>query len=268
MKFEEIELGSYLVSANKSFLYYVYEKDYIKKTFKVEVLDAKRPLLKFVDTHRFKEYNYYQTNMFEKYIPIIKPIEKMNREQLSAKILEILTETEVNTSSGNYLSQKSSVNLFNKIINLIPKTSLEQVEEFMITAKQPVHNQLGELEVDRRLFRIKLIQEELNEFSDSLTDEERADALGDMQYVLDGLVIEMGLKDKKDEIFSEIHRSNMSKFDKTIDEAELTYNKYQKEEIETYSELVGENLVTYRSEDNKVLKSCNYSPPNLKPYLI
>ena len=40
---------------------------------------------------------------------------------------------------------------------------------------------------------------------------EVADALGDMLYILCGTILEHGMQDKIEEVFSEIQRSNMSK---------------------------------------------------------
>lgn len=269
MKFEDIELNKYLVSPNKSFLYHVYEKDYHNKRIKVEVLDVLRPLLKFSNNFRFQEFNEFK--IFEKYETITKEKltikqEKMNREKLEGKILEILSE--YNFENGGMIPNVDTMNIARQIMNLIPKTSMEQVEEFMSTAKQPTTNKIDDITPERRIFRVSLLEEELKEFIDSKTPEERLDALGDMQYVLDGLIIEEGFKDVIEDVVSEIHRSNMSKFDTNVTDATTTYEKYQKEGIETYGEVVGNNIVTYRSSDSKVLKSCNYSPPNLKPFLL
>lgn len=267
MNFSDIELGKYLVSANRSFLYYVYEKDYHKKIIKVEVLDALRPKLKFADKFRFQEYNNFK--IFEKYHKKTKKLKKMNREQLEAKLLEILTDFDLEIIDRNVgcLTKNSAINLSKQIMNLIPKTSLEQVEEFMITSNQPTNILLGEISLERRLFRHKLILEECTEYLDALTFDERVDALMDLQYVLDGAMIEEGIKDKKDELFAEVHRSNMSKFDTTEEDAVATQVKYESEGIETYYILLNDIYVTFRKSDDKVLKSITYSKPNLKQFL-
>lgn len=246
------------MSANKSFLYYVYEKDYHKKTIKIEVLDALRPALKFSASFRFKEYKDFK--IFEKYKKPIKKLKKMNREQIESKVNEILTETgNIPIKEASYLSEL--------IISILPKTSLEQVEEFMITGNQPTNIALGEISLERRLFRHKLIQEECTEYLDALSFEERVDALIDIQYVLDGAIIEEGFKDKKDELFAEVHRSNMTKFDVSEEDAVATQVKYEQEGIETYYQLINDVHVTFRKSDDKVLKSINYSAPNLKKIL-
>lgn len=60
-----------------------------------------------------------------------------------------------------------------------------------------------------------------------------------------------------------VHESNMSKFCKTEEEAHETVKSYFDKGIETYFKLVNDYYVVYRSEDNKVLKSINYTPVDL-----
>ena len=58
--------------------------------------------------------------------------------------------------------------------------------------------------------------EENNEYLDACKSGdlvEIADALGDQLYVLFGTIVSHGLQDKMEEIFAEIHRSNLSKLD-------------------------------------------------------
>ena len=91
-----------------------------------------------------------------------------------------------------------------------------------------------------------------------------ADALADLQYVLSGAVLELGLGHHFKQLFDEVQRSNMSKTCQTIEEARATQSHYlESKGIESYIvEREGEYLV-YRKEDGKVLKSVNYSPANL-----
>jgi predicted HAD superfamily Cof-like phosphohydrolase len=67
---------------------------------------------------------------------------------------------------------------------------------------------------------------------------EIADALGDMLYILTGTMLAHGMQDKMETVFTEIHRSNMSKLD-------------------------ADGKPIYRA-DGKVLKGPYYSPPELK----
>ena len=70
---------------------------------------------------------------------------------------------------------------------------------------------------------------------------EVADALGDMLYILCGTILEHGMQDKIEEVFSEIQRSNMSK-------------------------LGPDGKPIYR-EDGKVLKGPEYFQPDIKGVL-
>jgi predicted HAD superfamily Cof-like phosphohydrolase len=90
------------------------------------------------------------------------------------------------------------------------------------------------------LFRVKLLQEELDELKEAIEKDdliEVGDALGDLQYLLNGTVLYYGLQKKWSDIQFEIHRSNMTK--------------------------IKDGKVTYR-EDGKVIKPDTFVPPKLK----
>ena len=70
---------------------------------------------------------------------------------------------------------------------------------------------------------------------------EIADALGDKLYILCGTILKHGLQHKIEEVFNEIHRSNMSKLD--------------------------ENNKPIFREDGKILKSNRYFRPDIKTIL-
>ena len=92
--------------------------------------------------------------------------------------------------------------------------------------------------------RVSLIQEELNEYRAAAEARDLvgvADALSDLLYVLLGTYVSHGLQDVAEALFSEVHRSNMSKLDEN-------------------------GAVIYRA-DGKVLKSARWSPPDLRPIL-
>ncbi len=97
---------------------------------------------------------------------------------------------------------------------------------------------------EKNLLRYKLMREENEEYLEAANDNdlvEVADALGDMLYILCGTIIEHGMQDKIEEVFSEIQRSNMSK-------------------------LGADGKPIYR-EDGKVLKGPNYFTPNIQAIL-
>lgn len=92
---------------------------------------------------------------------------------------------------------------------------------------------------NERELRIKLLKEEWEEYLEGEENNdivEISDALGDMLYIIYGTCVSYGLP--IDEMFEEIHNSNMSKLD--------------------------ENGQPIRREDGKVLKGPNFFQPNLK----
>ena len=146
--------------------------------------------------------------------------------------------------------------------------ALNSVADFHRTFRLPVEEKPIIPSEKRCKLRVNLLQEELNELKDAIEDKdiiEVADALADLQYVLSGAILEFGLGDKFNALFSEVQRSNMSKTCKTMDEARATQEHYKVNRGMTsqIEESNGEFLV-FRIEDGKVLKSINYSPADLK----
>lgn len=119
--------------------------------------------------------------------------------------------------------------------------TLKCVEEFHTSYGLPVHGR-PRLDDDRvNGLRISLIQEELDELSEALKARdvtEVLDALTDLQYVLDGAYLSLGLHGFKDVAFAEVHRSNMSKLGRD-----------------------GKPVV--RESDGKILKGPDYTPPDI-----
>lgn len=92
--------------------------------------------------------------------------------------------------------------------------------------------------------RYNLIKEENEEYLQACQNNdlvEIADALGDQLYILFGTILKHGLQHKIEEVYDEIHRSNMSKLDE-------------------------EGQPIFR-EDGKILKSSLYFKPNIKNIL-
>lgn len=149
--------------------------------------------------------------------------------------------------------------------------ALSQVAEFHQTFKHPIVVEAAIPSKQRSKLRIDLIAEELKELQEAVDNDdlvEVADALCDLQYVLAGAVLEFGLGNKFKALFDEVHRSNMSKACKTVEEAEQTIAYYkQKDNVDaSYKEIEGLFLV-YRKGDDKTLKSINYSPADIKGLL-
>jgi predicted HAD superfamily Cof-like phosphohydrolase len=94
------------------------------------------------------------------------------------------------------------------------------------------------------LLRHRLMQEENEEYLEACQKgdiTEIADALGDKLYILCGTILKHGLQYKIEEVFNEIHRSNMSKLD-------------------------ADGKPIYR-EDGKILKSDRYFRPDINKVL-
>jgi predicted HAD superfamily Cof-like phosphohydrolase len=90
--------------------------------------------------------------------------------------------------------------------------------------------------VPKKVFKLreKLIEEEFKEFQNAQTRVEIADALADLLYVVFGTCVSYGIP--IDEVFAEVHRSNMTKS-------------------------------KFKSEYGKTKKGKNYEEPNLKPII-
>lgn len=176
---------------------------------------------------------------------------------------------------------------------------LGKVKEFMITFGQPVLYKPTPLPEDRQKLRIALLFEELkeyaeasgmleefllmcdesiNKYTDDYTDKgidyvpsvdqvEQLDALEDLQFVLSGAVHEHGFGNIFDAGFEEVYNSNMSKADDNPSDAGETANKYLKEGVKVVIRDKNKKYITYRAEDDKVLKSHKYKPAQLAQFL-
>jgi len=92
--------------------------------------------------------------------------------------------------------------------------------------------------------RHSLLAEENDEYLQAVEEKDLvsiADALGDQLYIIYGTILKHGLQHKIEEVFEEIHNSNMSK-------------------------LGADGKPIFR-EDGKILKGSGYFKPNLKAIL-
>jgi predicted HAD superfamily Cof-like phosphohydrolase len=146
--------------------------------------------------------------------------------------------------------------------------ALNQVAEFHKTFKHPIEESPTIPSRRRCDLRVALIQEELDELKEAIEKRDLvsvADALCDIQYVLSGAVLEFGLGEKFRDLFDEVQRSNMSKSCSSKVEAEATVEYYKNERgVDCYYKQVDGHFNVYRTDDNKTLKSINYSPADLK----
>ena len=148
---------------------------------------------------------------------------------------------------------------------------LEMVSEFHKTFNAPILETPQIPSTERCNLRVSLMQEELNEIKEAIENNdlvEVVDGLCDLMYVLSGSILEFGLGDKFVELFNEVQRSNMSKACNTQQEALMTLSHYKKKDgTEGYYKKINGKFLVYRASDDKVLKSINYSPANLKDIL-
>lgn len=124
------------------------------------------------------------------------------------------------------------------------KLIFEKIKEFYNSFLVPYSNKPTLINYERAKLRHKLMSEENDEYLEACKNNdlvEVADGLTDQLYILVGTMIEHGLQDKVEELFLEVHRSNMSKLD--------------------------ENGKPILREDGKIIKSFNYTRPYLKPTL-
>ena len=148
---------------------------------------------------------------------------------------------------------------------------ISKVSEFHKTFDAPILESPQIPSEERCQLRVSLLQEELDELSDAIKNKdivEIADALCDLQYVLSGAILEFGLGEKFDDLFNEVQRSNMSKACDSIQESIETISHYKKKDgTECSYKQKGDKWIVYRTSDDKVLKSINYSPSNIKEML-
>lgn len=148
---------------------------------------------------------------------------------------------------------------------------LNSVAEFHHTFKHPIQEKPLIPSKERAALRVSLLAEELKELQQAIDDNnlvEIADALCDLQYVLSGAILEFGMGNKFKALFDEVHRSNMSKACKTLEEANQTIAHYRaKDNTEAHFKEMDDLFLVYRTADNKTLKSIAYSPASLQEVL-
>ena len=85
----------------------------------------------------------------------------------------------------------------------------EQVKEFHKTFKSPISDTPVLLTESRAKMRAGFMREEIDEFEESASIYDQADAMIDLIYFALGTLVEMGVKPKN--IFDIVHNANMSK---------------------------------------------------------
>ena len=125
---------------------------------------------------------------------------------------------------------------------MINYSNFNKVKEFHETYGAYISEEAKLPEASIRELRKSLLQEEFDEYTKAEEENdlvEIADALGDMMYIIYGTAISYGIP--LDDIFHEIHSSNMSK--------------------------LGEDGKPIRREDGKILKGKNFFKPDIAKFL-
>lgn len=149
---------------------------------------------------------------------------------------------------------------------MIDPKCLASVTEFHKTFQHPILDEPTIPSKNRCDLRVSLISEELSELVEAIENKdlvEVADALCDIQYVLSGAILEFGLKDKFNDLFNEVQRSNMSKACLTEEQARETQLHYKAKGVESYYKEIDGKYLVFREGDHKTLKSIYYSPADL-----
>lgn len=131
---------------------------------------------------------------------------------------------------------------------------LIQVAQFQKTFGAGVGEKPRMITREKSQLRWSLLNEENDEYLKAVSDDnltEIADALGDALYIVCGTILEHGLQHVIEEVFDNIHASNMSKTDENGNPI-----------------INGQNGVwDPKKPKGKVLKSNTYFSPDLKPIL-
>lgn len=124
------------------------------------------------------------------------------------------------------------------------KKQLKQLWDFQSAYNSTRNTKPTLLDPSESMLRYELGKEELIEYLEACNNDdlvEVTDALADQLYILLGTMVAHGMQDIIEDVFDEVHRSNMSK-------------------------LGADGKPIYR-EDGKVLKGPNFTPPNIEQFL-
>jgi|SRR5690606_14633820 len=151
------------------------------------------------------------------------------------------------------------------------KQQIDNVKDFHSLTNNPWHEKPLIPMKERCQLRANLITEEASEFEKAVKEGrlvDAADGLIDLLYVTYGSLGELGLANIAEDLFQEVHRSNMSKACKTEQEAIETVKYYdsplaKQDRCKAAYKANGDYFLVYRISDGKTLKSINYSRADL-----
>lgn len=121
---------------------------------------------------------------------------------------------------------------------------MRDVADFHRAGDVPIKTRAKLPDGDRARLRCDLIEEEAAEFAEAVQDHDlvgAADALADLIYVAVGAALEFGIP--LDEVWNEVHRSNMAKVDQTTGKIR-------------------------RRADGKILKPKDWAAPEIMPIIV
>lgn len=124
------------------------------------------------------------------------------------------------------------------------KKQLQQLWDFQEAYNSTRNIKPTLLDPSESMLRYELGKEELIEYLEACNNDdlvEITDALADQLYILLGTMVAHGMQDIIEDVFDEVHRSNMSK--------------------------LGEDGKPIYREDGKILKGPNFTPPNIEQFL-
>jgi predicted HAD superfamily Cof-like phosphohydrolase len=125
----------------------------------------------------------------------------------------------------------------------IKDPKIEMVRQFNKTYDILIKNTPSKISKDQWSLKFDLMKEELNEYKEACENEdltEICDAIVDMMYILNGIILAHGLSNVILDMFKEVHSSNMSKL---------------------------ENGKVIRRHDGKIMKGSEYFKPDLKQFI-
>lgn len=193
-------------------------------------------------------------------------------DKFGARIGVVLEKHITGDTQGSYILKHQMGNIIEGIQLSLPKDDVQQVEEFHKVFNHVINSKPIDLSIEANkemmYRRLGYLREELKEMDEAIRNGdivELADVFIDLRYFLNGGVLEAGIQEIHDELFSEVHRSNMSKVCDSRELAGETMVHWKGHHLTPcHIEEHEGHFIVKRDEDNKVLKSVLYSPPNLK----
>lgn len=121
------------------------------------------------------------------------------------------------------------------------------------------------MHIDHAKKEMKVDMTEIPADGDNVNSVEEADALADLQYVLDGKKLTSGLYPYMDEIFEVVHNNNMNKAHKNLDHIMQTCDRKPDEAPFTHAERGG--LFFLYNKDGKLTKPWDHIKVSIAPLL-